>query len=385
MIFPRVKNKKTPMSENRDLPKEKKGKVTSTIALNTLFVIFGLASAFTGTYAWFNAEIASNSDIGNFQVVVLGSASLNSVRLIKFDYGTTDYGSLTTIDWLTPETGHVNMYEYNYETSSFGVDAMNPYDPVERVVRGTTLKELNCNAIYEVTFLGGGAGTSFLELSSSIFSVVKDKPADILLSDCVDIDLFFKDDLDDNNPSFVVEDNIETNMVNEYDNLVYYPSYKLSKNNKYYIWDESQLDWEKSNTAPIGEGYTNRGMVNYESCLPSSPSNGDYYKVLKTPLALGDSAEEIENAEIYYKISYLSSLIEPGDHSHFYGSPKSSRILVVENEEIEFVGDEPITVYLNVNYAPSIADTFMRDIYLQDIVAKYDYGFKFDFLGEPRS
>ena len=353
------------------------------IVAATMVAVFSLFSAVVGTYAWFNSSSSVTVTGGNFEVYVAGSCELDNVRLIKFDYGTTTYGSFETIDWLTPETGHVNSYDYDHDLHSFGVDAMNPYDPVDRVVRGTSLKDLNCNAVYEVTFTSNDSGTTYFELSSTIFSVIKDNVQDILLSDCVDIDIFYEDDLLDNNPLFIVEDDDGTTSVNEYNDLVYYPSYKLSTNNKYYTWNGSS--WNQTDEAPTGGGYTDRGTINYPEYLPETPSTGDYYHVLKTPLVLGDDASEIADAKLYYKISYLSSLKAANAHSHFYGNPKSNSIDIVEDEAITFTEGVPVKFYINVNYAPSIADTFMRDIYLNDITAKYDYSFKFEFLKSPRS
>ena len=348
----------------------------------TAVAIFSLASTISATFAWFNAALTKTVTAGNFEIAVTGSCGLDNVRLIKFDYGRTTYGSFETVDWLTPETGHVNSYDYDYDLHSFGVDAMNPYDPVDRVVRGTSLKDLNCNAVYEVTFIGYDIGVTYFELSSSIFSVIKDSNEDILLSDCVDIDIFYEDDLDDDNPLFTIEDDGGTALVNEYDDLVYYPSYKLRTNNKYYTWNGSS--WDETSVAPTGE-VTNMGTINYPDYLPETPNTGDYYRVLKTPSALGDDASEIADAEIYYKISYLSSLIAENNHKHFYGNPKSNNIDIVEDKVVTFSDGVPVKFYINVNYAPSIADRYMRDIYLRDIAAKYDYGFKFEFLEGPKS
>ena len=349
----------------------------------TAVTIFTLASSFSATIAWFQAALTKTVTAGNFEIASTGSCGLDSVRLIKFDYSTTTYGSLTTIDWLTPETGHVNSYDYNYETHGFGVDAMNPYDPVEKVIRKTSLKDLNCNAVYEVTFVGFDVGTTYFELSSSIFSVIKDKNDDILLSDCVDIDIFYEDDLDVDDSRYHAEDDVGTALINEADDYLYYPSHKTTKNNHFYKWNGSS--WDETANDPAGEGNTYLGTVNYVEYLPETPSVGDYYKVLKNKVALGDTAEEIANAEIYYRISYLSSLIAENNHKHFYGSPKSNSIDIVEDKAITFADGVPVKFYINVNYAPSIADKYMKDIYLQDIAAKYDYGFKFDFLEAPRA
>ena len=347
----------------------------------TAVTIFTLGSTISASFAWFDAVLSRRVTAGNFEIAATGSCGIDNVRLIKFTYGSSTYGSFTTIDYLTPETGHVNSYDYNYGTHSFGVNAMNPYDPVDRIVRGTSLKDLNCNAVYEVSFVSSQVGLTYFELSSSIFSVIKDKDADILLSDCVDIDIFYEDDLDDDNSLFINEDDVGTALVNEYDDKLYYPSYKISNLNKYYTWNGSS--WDQSNSAPTGD-VTDMGTVKYADYLPESPNTGDYYKVLKTLSVLGEDAQEIADAGIYYKLSYLSSLKAENAHSHFYGNPKATSISIVEDKQITFTDGVPVKFYINVNYAPSIADKFMKDIYLNDIVAKYDYGFKFEFLESPR-
>ena len=346
--------------------------------------VFSSAAVFSGTYAWFasNAQVTASGI--SFSVATPDIYELNSIKLIKFDYSSTTYGSFTSTDWLTPETGQVNSYDYDYDSHSFNIDAMNPYDPVDRVVRGTSLKDLNCNAVYEVTITGPNSRTVYFELTSSVFDVIKEHKEDVLLSDYVDIDIFYEDDLDDDNELFIATDNAETPLVNEYNSLLYYPSYKISPLNKFYTWNG--LSWDKTDSAPEGAEYTDKGTVIYEQYLPDSSIAvvNDYYKVLNETIDLGDNPSEIENAKIYYKISHLSSLIGENYHSHFYGDPKANRITLVENKQVTFSGS-PIKFYINVNYAPSNADKCRRDIYLRDIEAIYDYNFEFEFLGDPRS
>ena len=349
----------------------------------TATAVFSLASVFAGTYAWFSSNSSVTASGFSISAATSDNYQLNSVRLIKFDYSTTTYGSFTSIDWLTPETGQVNSYDYDYESHSFDVDAMNPYDPVDRVVRGTSLKDLNCNAVYEISITGPDSGTVYFELTSSLFDVIKEHREDVLLSDYVDIDVFYEDDLDDDNELFITRDSAETPSFNEYNDLLYYPSYKITTINKYYTWNG--VSWDKTDSAPQGAEYTDRGTVVYEQYLPDSSTavENSYYKVLGKTIDLGDDEDEIKDAKIYYKISYLSSLISEDSHNHFYGNPKANQITIAENKQITFNG-EPIKFYINVNYAPSNADKCMRDIYLRDISAVYDYNFEFSFLGNPR-
>ncbi|MBP5574811.1 MAG: hypothetical protein J6X50_03615 [Bacilli bacterium] len=404
-----------------------KTKTRLKIVVATLTTVFSLFSAFSATIAWFAAN--STAEATGMQIAVTsgGSCDLDDIKLIKFDYGMSTIGEVTSIDYLNPETGEVSLYDYNYDYHSFGefssgvkyyqwngeswditdtvplsgaskgtvdypseleelspdindyylvsngnwnnVDAMNVYDPVDMVVRRSSLKDMNCNAVYEMSFVSQESSTLLLNLTSSLFTI-NNLGDDILLSDCVDFDVYYESDLLDSNELFVIEDDNATTMVNEYDDKPYYPSYKLETNNNYYQWNGSS--WDQTSSEPVSG--TDKGTVKYESCLPESPSTNDYYLVLKTPDTMSSDEEEI-----YYKISYLSSLKAANEHSHFYGSPKQRNITIASNKELTFTSGVPVKIYINVNYAPSKADKYLDRISLSDVRARYDYYFDFAF------
>ena len=301
--------------------------------------IFSLAALFGGSYAWFVLTMSQTAQSEQFAVVNLGQCELFSAKLIKFDYSSTTYGTgeyqFTAIDYLNPENGDVNKYNYNETTNSFGyekasewvsVQAMNVYDPIDSVIFGSTLKDLNCNAIYEFTVVSDDMLAASLNSTiSKIIETVK-QDDEIFLSTCVNFDLFTQADLSNDNPAFIEEDDPETVEV-ESGIKAYYPSYI-----------------DKSETLSINE-------------------------------------------EIYYKLSYLASL--KSSHSHFYGGA-GNEINLVSNKDVDFVYDSEVgknvlTFYVNVDYAPSELGYTQSIIYLGNIRAVYDFSFKFNFVGRSEN
>ena len=527
----------------------------------------------------------------------------------------TSGGNLTNYSDLpsTPTTG----YYYRVTYGSWNkINAMNVYDPVDKVVRNSSLRDLNCNAIYEVEFTSPSYSSLDLDLVASTFDVGALGEYDILLSDCIDIDVFTDADLRDDNQLFYLPNRGSTINDNEYDDKAYYPSYKLLdqmyakwngsswvlseekpetgsnkgkikkysnlpdselssgdyyliseysefykwngsswdltyeepatgndkgsvryesllpstpstgwyyhvlSNQTYVQWDNTNHQWVASEEEP-GTG-SNRGILDYSDELPGEPSNGDYYLVnnynnpkyykwngsswdittdepdsgtnkgtvgyanqlcpstndyylathneayakwdetegdwlisfnepsgtYKTAIAdesflpnvhddgdyylmtnyevnkyykwngsswaasdsepsgndkgtishqsllpvtlnsgdyyevLKKPAELTDLEKVYYKISYLASLIDEDDHSHFYNKSgsKASEITIVDGKTIDFDGDV-VKFYINVNYAPSVADEYYDKISVNSYTAKYDYCFNFNFSG----
>lgn len=189
--------------------------------------IFSLAALIGGTYAWFMVTIQATINAGDFAVVNNGDAELVSANLIKFDYSSETYGSgdyeFTAIDYLNPDSGSVNKYGYNFEEDSFGyeensnwvnVEDMNTYDPYDKIIFGSELIDLNCNAVYE--FNVSSHDISLAYLTSTIMKLTKTKQEnDLFLSSCVNFDLFTVADLADDNPAF----------IDGQDTKKYYPSY----------------------------------------------------------------------------------------------------------------------------------------------------------------
>lgn len=100
----------------KDETKTKRSKATKLIALNTLFVIFGLASAFTGTAAWFQSNRTVEKTVGSFQVSALPGVEFDLYYLDKFvDNSGAD---LSDGNWNT-DTYLFSGYEVEYTNAVF--------------------------------------------------------------------------------------------------------------------------------------------------------------------------------------------------------------------------------------------------------------------------
>ena len=289
--------------------------------------IFSLMAVMGGAYSWFMLELTQSTDTSNFAVVNVGSCDLYSIDLIKFDYHESTYGSgpnaFTVIDYLNPEKGEVNSYDYDKDLNQFGrieggvweqVSFMNVYDPVDLLIYGGSVKDLNCNSVYKFTVTSNDL--TDVQLVASVAKVLDAIASgdNVLFSTCSDFDIYFESDLLDSNPKFSDGD----------DHKLYYPSYK-----------------DKS----------------------------------KSLAALED---------IYYKISYLSFL--ETSHAHFYGDTKDE-IFLTDDKELTFVYDSTLdtnvlSFYVNVNYAPDQLEDTMLKIYNENIFAICDFYFKFVFVQE---
>lgn len=296
--------------------------------------IFSLAAVFGGAFAWFTLAVNQTADTEPFTVINLGSCDFYSIELIKFDYKSSTYGTgsgaFTVTDYLTPETGKVNIYTYDKTRKQFGytedetwypVEVMNMYDPVNLLIYGTGLISLNCNAIYKFTV--SSQDLVDVTMSSTLHKLINRVKQDneIFLSDCADFDFFFNSDLSDSNPAFIIEDDPST-PEDESDTKPYYPSY-ISKS--------------------------------------------------KSLTALED---------VYYKLSYLSSL--KNSHVNLYESGEGT-VPLLDNTDVSFVHDVEadtglLSFYVNVNYAPDQLEQYKTHIYSRNIHAIFDYGFRFYFF-----
>ena len=54
---------------------------------------------------------------------------------------------------------------------------------------------------------------------------------------------------------------------------------------------------------------------------------------------------------------------------------KNETITLSENETVTFDEEGQTTIYINVNYAPSRLEKYVRDIYAGNINAIFDYSF----------
>ena len=104
------------------------------------------------------------------------------------------------------------------------------------------------------------------------------------------------------------------------------------------------------------------------------------------PSYIEQSETLTEEETLYYKISYLSSLVAEDEHPNLY-SPASNATALTDTISTEFIygaGEEMgfLTVYVNVNYAPSQLQDTMYRIYQENIKAVCDFNFQFYFAME---
>ena len=405
----------------------------------TATAVFSLATVFTATYAWFVTNQSVTATGMQVTIKVSGSATMNSLNLIKFDYDSETIGNMTVYDYLNPSTGVVSEYyfnkNYNNGEGSFGYDnngnfvavdaVMNVYDPVDRIIRGGDLSSLNCNAIYEVSFSSNMTST-YMQL---VANRLTDKVAgsnQILLSDCADFDVYYEDAFELYDETYSDSSTYPVGAFVIHNGSVYKCKTAVESAESFDSgkWNLISL-YSSSSTYPVGSTviyggaiYTNVTAVNSaesfskakwgivetysaestyaagalvihnghpyicETAITSSEAFNStkwgvilcekiYYPTYKTS-ALTDLEEK------YYKLSYLSSL--KTSHSHFYGTNPKPTQIAMENNHITEFADESVEykVYININYAPSQADVYIREIY-NTIRAVYDFVFDFSF------
>lgn len=418
----------------------KASKKIKIIGASTI-TLFSLASVVTGTVAWFTANRSVSIGNNSISVVATGSAELKRLELIKFDYHYDLIGEMKMYDYLNPSAGAVNRYYYNDEYESgagaFGIDVedvftpvdavMNLYDPVDRIIRGGDLTSLNCNAIYAATFTSD-MPNAYLNLFSDLLNNIVPDPEknEILLSTCIDINAYFPSDLefcDDTYSNtaiyavgdFVMYNGILYRCITPVASAEDFDSDKWLRINYFSTSASYPVD---SCVFYSGSIYKNIAEVNNESSFSktkwklantystmSTYALGDFVicngrpYICTTAINTGESfvptkwdallchdiyypsykdAPYTEDDEIYYKISYISSL--ETSHANFYSSkPKPSSIPIITNKSMAFADEEDEQiVYVNVNYAPSQADVHTRAIY-NPIKALYDFIFNFQF------
>lgn len=160
--------------------------------------IFSLFSVFTATLAWFAAN--ANVSATGMQVTAMMSSNcqVEQVNLYKFEYAENTFGTARELNYFAPQDGSVNKYPFVASTG-FGVDAMNTYDPVEKVISGNgfSLRKLNCNAVYEVKVSSTEFTEASLDANAFLLSGRTPTQAQKLLSDYVDFDMYSQDELAD--------------------------------------------------------------------------------------------------------------------------------------------------------------------------------------------
>ena len=306
-----------------------KSKKTTRMFAMGMVTFFCLCANILATVAWFTSTRSVQNDNDYFAVENEGDANIESVKLYKFNYSETTYGSgdneITVTNYLSPETGEVKKYDFNETEQKFGeiengvfipVTVMNIYDPIEKVIKqdSFSLLDLNCNAVYEITLSSTTFANCDLNVIANWISTKTKESNEIFLTDCLDFDLYFEEDLLETNPNFSSIDPETGDTITK----MYYPSY-ISKN--------TSLN---------------------------------------------------ENENIYYKFAYLSSL--KNSHPHFYGNlNKPSSVSLVNGTPVAktFDANGKLKVYVNVNYAPNQLEKYQKDIYENNIIAVYDFSLSF--------
>ncbi|MDY6391610.1 MAG: hypothetical protein SPL80_02090 [Bacilli bacterium] len=176
--------------------------------LATGSVIFSLATAFTGTYAWFRSSRNFETHSESFTVADPGSNyEIDYINLYKFNYAQYDSGS--GLEYLFPEKGAVNKYLRTEEDTFLDVDdnetvadVMNLYDPLQKIISGDSfhISELNTNSIYRVV-LSTTTPVASADVSVSSFLRIpraerEDEGLTYYLSDYVDFDVFTQSEID---------------------------------------------------------------------------------------------------------------------------------------------------------------------------------------------
>lgn len=164
----------------------------------TATALFSLFSLFTGTLAWFASNASATATGMSIAVVADSSCQIDAVNLYKFEYPENTFGTGRELDYQSPQDGSVSKYTYEAQTG-FGVDSMNVYDPIEKVIYGNnfSLRKLNCNAVYEVVITSEEYTSVDLDANVFILSDRNLTPAQKALSDYVDFDLYSESELAD--------------------------------------------------------------------------------------------------------------------------------------------------------------------------------------------
>ena len=213
------------------------------------------------------------------------------------------------------------------------VDYMNIYDPIEQEIKGENfnLRDLHCNAIYELTLSGRSAGNFNLSVFSTRLDKALDSISKVKFSTCVDFDLFTEDDL-------------TRNLGTKEDGTtpIYYPTYRS--------YDPNDPD----NDELLGSLDDLYQRISYYAA--TSPHNNFY--------SLPPSQEEQPLTLVHKPI------VDAGNPQ-----PSNETVIPISFTEQK----QTYKIYINVNYAPSKMSGFRQQIDSgSSIIAVYDFNFNCD-------
>ena len=166
------------------------------IASAVTATVISFGSLISATVAWYCTNLTVVSE-GMLVSAKNDAINIESIRLCKFDYPVMEDGS-DILNYLKPEDGSVNVYDYvmaheRFEDNDGNPQTMNLFDPV-LVELGTDLRDLYCNAIFIVE-ISSGSITAGLEVFADLLTKAKSSDSDFYLSDCVDFDIYIPSDL----------------------------------------------------------------------------------------------------------------------------------------------------------------------------------------------
>lgn len=322
-----------------------KRRTLTTIIVSTSIVVFSLFVTTLGSYAWFETTRKFSATAGQFRVDAnTMDIKLKSVVLYKFVYPIEGNGKY---DYLDPMGGEVRSYPYVSDEGQFGeyvdtvettidenssvieisttawdpTDVMNLYDPVEQEILKSTLLSMNCNAVFAVTFQCSDVTSADLTVSA------------------------------------IRNDERAAAASSLYTSNEYVSTILLS----------SCADFD---------AFTEGDLASSNSAFTSGNNSQMYWPVFDTGYSFDMTGEA---AQLYFKISYLSSLMD-GNHAHLYtGSGTTRDHVTIRSLPGVDLSSGTYTIYVNVNYSPSELLKYSRSISNGTIRAVFDYDFRFSF------
>ena len=284
--------------------------------------IFSLLVLIGGAFSWFTVVMSKSLDGPSFVVVNTGTCDLYDIQLYKFDYATHIYGS-----------GEGASIIVDYTTPESG-----------RVSKYAFNKELNQ---FGYTDEQGWHQVPMMNVYDPVELEIHQSTVRDLNCDSV-----YK---------FTISTTSFTDAT---------MSASVAK-----ILDKVKEESELFLTS----------CVDFDLYLASDLANDnplfgdkDYY-----PSYIQKSDTLTAEEDVYYKLSYLSSI--KASHPHIYGSGQNE--VSIGGRDVTFTYDSVsdsylLDVYVNVNYAPSELESTISLIYVQTLRAVCDFGFKFFFTQE---